>query len=141
MAHALRQLRANDDVRRISAADASPVALLASTLRTRWSAATSVDEKAWSADNPAWGQCAVTSLVVQDRFGGCLLRARFNGTTHYWNRLPSGEEVDLTREQFGAVADFPEGEERDRDYVLSFPDTARRYRLLVESVQGQVVSR
>jgi hypothetical protein len=58
-----------------------------------------------------------------------------NGTAHYWNRLPSGEEVDLTREQFGGVADVPLGEERARDYVLSFPDTARRYCELSESVR------
>jgi hypothetical protein len=65
-----------------------------------------VDVADWSTSNPARGQCGVTSLVVNDIFGGELLVAEVrlpDGTrqgVHYWNRLPNGEEVDLTREQF-----------------------------------------
>jgi hypothetical protein len=63
------------------------------------------DASEWSIANPARGQCAVTSLVVHDLFGGQLLEAevrRPDGSRqgfHYWNRL-AGCEVDLTLEQF-----------------------------------------
>ncbi|HVL68770.1 MAG TPA: hypothetical protein VM364_16020 [Vicinamibacterales bacterium] len=58
--------------------------------------------------------------------------------SHYWNRLPSGEEVDLTRQQFASSIDVPPGEERERQYVLSFPDTARRYQELSDAVRARL---
>ncbi len=94
-----------------------------------WTPETSSDPSGWSPDNRAWGQCAVTALVVQDRFGGVLLRTVNEGASHYWNRLPNGDEVDLTRDQF-KTWDPGEIVERDRSYVLSFPDTVARYERL-----------
>jgi hypothetical protein len=103
---------------------------LAWALREAWSAETSADEH-WSPEQPSLGQCAVTALVVQDHLGGKLVRAEVDGVSHYWNRLPDGTEIDLTRDQF---ARFSPGrvETRSREYVLSFPETARRYHILGE---------
>jgi hypothetical protein len=103
---------------------------LRSVLEQAWSRDTSADPEGWSENNRPWGQCAVTALVLQDLFGGGLLRAKVDGISHYWNRLPSGEELDLTRDQFGPWPMIIAGEMRTRDYVLSFPDTVRRYELL-----------
>ena len=50
------------------------------------------------------GQCAVTALVVQDHCGGSILSGEVNGIPHYWNRLPTNEELDLTLRQFGRSA-------------------------------------
>jgi hypothetical protein len=96
-----------------------------------WSAETSADSEGWTPENPSWGQCAITALVLQDLFGGDLLRSTVNGVSHYWNRLPDGSEVDITLRQFGADAkcDAPPVD-RERDYVLSFPETVARYELL-----------
>ncbi|WP_308812018.1 YunG family protein [Streptomyces sp. MA5143a] len=78
-------------------------------LRASWSADTcSLDDLAsagWQPDNPSWGQCDVTALVLHDIFGGDLMLGDVHsGGEHYgyhwWNRLPSGVELDLTREQF-----------------------------------------
>jgi hypothetical protein len=82
----------------------------------------------------------VTALVIQDELGGDLLRVVVGDTTHYFNRLPGGEEVDLTREQFGSrpIPDTPVT--RARSYVLSFPDTERRYLELRESVERSAVA-
>jgi hypothetical protein len=61
----------------------------------------------WSPENPARGQCGATALTLHDLLGGHLLVAEVHypdGTRqghHWWNRLPGGIEVDLTREQFG----------------------------------------
>jgi hypothetical protein len=108
------------------------LAELARRLQHIWSQETSSDPEHWSSDNPSWGQCAVTALIVQDKFAGELLRTMVGNISHYWNELPGGEEVDLTRQQFGAKAEVGRGELRSRDYVLGFPDTAHRYRLLRE---------
>ncbi|MEV6140187.1 hypothetical protein AB0L63_29910 [Nocardia sp. NPDC051990] len=78
-------------------------------LRTSWAADTcSVDDLAraeWQADNPAWGHCDITALIVNDVFGGDLMVGEVmlgveQQGFHWWNRLPTGVELDLTRDQF-----------------------------------------
>jgi hypothetical protein len=103
---------------------------LATQLAGAWCHETSADPARWSPSNKAWGQCAVTALVVQDRFGGTLLRAEVQGLSHYWNRLPDGSEVDLTARQFEPGVLIEDGDVRERSYVLSFGETRRRYDLL-----------
>ena len=102
-----------------------------------WYRGTSSDPENWTPENPAWGQCAVTALIVQDLLGGILLRAKVNGVSHYWNVLDTGEKIDLTIAQFGDKVILNEVPvERSREYVLSFPDTKRRYELLRQLVYG-----
>lgn len=81
---------------------------VADALRASWTRATAdpVDAELWHPGNPARGQCGASAFVVQDLVGGELILAEVyfpDGTrqgVHYWNRLPDGTEVDLTREQF-----------------------------------------
>jgi hypothetical protein len=83
---------------------------LEAAIRAAWALDTCdpVDADDWSAANPARGQCGSTALVVHDLLGGELLIAeviRTEGSrqgVHYWNLLPGGTEVDLTRGQFSA---------------------------------------
>jgi hypothetical protein len=109
---------------------------LAEAIREAWSAETSVDER-WHGERPSLGQCAVTALVIQDYLGGDLLRADVGGVSHYWNRLPGGAEIDLTRDQFTQFSPR-QVETRSRDHVLSFPDTTKRYRLLRERIRARI---
>jgi hypothetical protein len=60
----------------------------------------------WRPGNPSRGQCGVTALVAHELLGGELLLGQVYAESvqrgvHYWNRLPDGTEVDLTRDQFG----------------------------------------
>ena len=48
----------------------------------------------WSADNSAAGQCTVTALLIQELLGGRIVYGELNGVEHYWNYLPSEEELD-----------------------------------------------
>ena len=97
----------------------------------------------WDSLIPSKNQCAVTALVIQDYFGGKLLRCLMsNGDSHYWN-LVGNIELDLTAQQFLYMKDYPiksETVERDRDYVLSFPDTKCRYEILSGKVDMIVKS-
>ncbi|MBT2876027.1 YunG family protein [Streptomyces cellulosae] len=77
--------------------------------RTCWAADTCSpdDLPDWRPDNPSVGHCDITTLVVNDLFGGDLLAADVSRAGaphgyHWWNRLPSGVELDLTLEQFRA---------------------------------------
>jgi len=63
-----------------------------------------------------------------------LLRGEVGPVSHYWNVLPSSEEIDLTRHQFPDGVAIESVESRTREYVLSHLDTARRYRALASAV-------
>lgn len=76
-------------------------------------------QNSWSPQNPAWGQCAVTALLIEDIEGGEILRAVIEGFgSHYYNRLSSWE-VDLTRSQFPEGTIIPPGEPVKRDDILN----------------------
>lgn len=112
--------------------------LLAEALRKSWSRETSYDPTGWSANNPAWGQCAVTALVLQDCLSGNLLVGKINGIEHYWNLLPDHTELDLTRQQFGCIRSASPPYRVDRAFVLSFANTSDRYKRLLSRVQVEL---
>ncbi|MEU5839107.1 hypothetical protein ABZ820_36340 [Streptomyces diacarni] len=78
-------------------------------LRASWAADTcspsDLTGVPWRPNNPAWGHCDITALLVHDVFGGELVVGEVRQGSdprgyHWWNQLPSGVELDLTREQF-----------------------------------------
>jgi 8-oxo-dGTP pyrophosphatase MutT (NUDIX family) len=115
---------------------------LEDAIRASWCRWTSdpVDQPGWTDAYPASGQCASTALIVQDRLGGELLIADVHEAdgsrqgVHYWNRLPDGRELDLTREQFrcGEVVGDPETVARPADVTRG--RLAGQYHLLAARV-------
>jgi len=80
-------------------------------LRASWAADTcspdDYERAGWGPENPAWGHCDVTALLLNDIFGGDLVVGEvYAGAEqqgyHWWNRLSSGLDIDLTRSQFQA---------------------------------------
>ena len=51
----------------------------------------------WSEENPSLGQCAITALIVNDFFGGKIMRCMASTGSHYYN-LINGVIVDFTKE-------------------------------------------
>ncbi len=113
-------------------------------LSKSWAKETSSDPERWNRDNPAWGQCAVTALIVNDYLGGGIVWAEAKHPdgkviSHYFNRIGE-QEIDLTRRQFPEGTIIPAGVEKKktyastRDYVLSFPATKQRYEILKQKV-------
>jgi len=91
----------------------------------------------WDPKSPAFGQCAVTALVVQDFIGGKIVKDPEHD--HYWNVLNDGTEVDLSREQFNESVKLEAKLDRARDYMLESDRsiearTPERYDLLKERV-------
>lgn len=92
----------------------------------------------WSQENPALGQCAVTALLIQQHFGGVLLRTVVEGYgSHYYNRLADGFEVDATKCQFPEGTVIPPGELAEREVVLGSErakqfQTPARYSMLCD---------
>ncbi len=96
----------------------------------------------WNARNPAFGQCAVTSLVVNDMYGGKIV---YNTDYHhYWNVLDDGTVIDLTREQFGKNVDIKPQGDATREHMLYSEAAGRaltlqRYNLLKERVERNLL--
>ena len=92
----------------------------------------------WSKDNPSLGQCAITALIVNDYFGGKIMRCMASSGSHYYN-LIDGQLVDLTVEQFlGEIPQYEQGEERTREYLLSNEDTKKRYEKLLYNLKQSI---
>ena len=111
---------------------------VSAALSQSWSLETSYDPAGWSEHNTAWGQCAVSALIVQDLLGGDLLVGKVNGIEHYWNELPDGRQLDLTKHQFRRIASLNGPTHVSREYVLSFPDTCSRYDRLRRRVLARI---
>ena len=133
---------------------------LEEALVNSWSKTTSSEPDSWDEENPAYGQCAVTTAVVQDYLGGRIEwrsiliedNSEFEDyfdegemVSHYINRV-DGHNMDFTEEQFPyehAVLFLPEeyhekmeGFENVRDYLLFSDSTYRRYRALKDRVDS-----
>jgi len=118
---------------------------LEKALDNSWSKFTSSDPFKWTKDNPSYGQCAVTSLVVQDYLGGEIVWANVmlvdgKEVSHYFNKIDNIEK-DFTIKQFPEGTVIPVGITKlenfnsTRSYILSYPPTKSRYSLLKKNVE------
>jgi len=136
------------DTKRLVNGSSSIVTLndLYNVLRESWSKETAYPscQKDWSKEDPSYGQCAITAMLVNDMFGGSIHRIRVNGGgTHYFNKI-NGKYVDLTSEQFDLYnipVDYENNEEMDRQYCGKNADTKKRYDLLVANVKAYLVGK
>ncbi|MFD3543649.1 alpha/beta fold hydrolase [Streptomyces sp. NPDC058662] len=112
-------------------------------IRAGWSAETcspdDVERAPWTADNPAWGHCDITALVVQDIVGGELVVGEvwLDGEQqgfHCWNVMPGGIRIDLTREQFRRGQTVTAGRPMGRRPGGRLPRRWEEYQLLRQRV-------
>lgn len=109
------------------------ISLLNQLLKLSWKQETCSPslKSAWQKENPSLGQCAITSLIVNDLFGGKIMRCMTSTGSHYYN-LIDNKVIDLTVDQFfGEIPKYEEGEERTREYLLNNEDTKKRYEKLL----------
>jgi len=120
---------------------------LTEAIQDSWSSKTSSGGSKLPLDNLARGQCDVSSMVVQDYFGGDLVRVHADGDgideNHYFNRLDNGTVIDTTRMQYKVrvtladnLVDLSRTKFRTiRERCLDDVDTQRRYEILKNSVK------
>jgi hypothetical protein len=81
----------------------------------------------WTIDCPSRGHCGVTALIIQDTFGGDILKTYANGEPHFYNRL-NGKIFDFTSSQFDTP---PQYENIESNRQEAFEDTnSRQYECL-----------
>lgn len=84
----------------------------------------------WSLENPSVGQSDVTSLIVNDMFGGKIMRCI---DSCYYNVIDD-EIIDLT----GEVSNYDKGEEITREDLLN-DDARSRYDRLLHDVRHNLI--
>lgn len=119
--------------------------LLLQALHASWNAATSSTPSEWSPDNPARGQCVISSLVVQDYLGGDLVRFHVTRAAgderHYANLLENSSILDTTASQYTGAEKLErlpinlKGYPTVRAKRLADPGTSTRYKLLKDRVE------
>jgi hypothetical protein len=117
-------------------------------IRDAWSLDTAEEGDGWTPENPSRGQCDITALVVQDLLGGDILGADvyLDGErieSHMWNRLASGIDIDLTREQFRRGETIGGPTIGQRTSAIADPAHPRYHRyeaylMLSERVRGRI---
>ncbi len=97
-------------------------------------------EKSWSGETsviyspdafPSYGPCAQTAILIQERFGGEILRTTgwHSRGNHFYNRI-DGKRVDFTADQF-TMSDY--------SYDLTYEDQSSSAAEAAEETQpGQV---
>lgn len=84
-------------------------------------------------NDPSYGQCAITAMIVHDLFGGTIHKIFVDGGgTHYFNKI-NGHYIDLTRDQFD-LYNIPIHYNHNETVLIEYcgknPDTQKRYQLL-----------
>jgi hypothetical protein len=76
---------------------------LRKALEVSWDVDTAYFRAKGASKHSPVGQCFSTALTVWTMLGGVVLRYRpEGGSTHFWNRIADGREVDMTGDQYGA---------------------------------------
>lgn len=100
-----------------------------------WSKETAYNQ-CFEENNPALGQCAVTSLLFQDYFGGDIYKVQYDDINHYFNVLDN-EIYDITSSQFDEPISYDNKILKSRDTILSNADTLKRYKILKERYEQE----
>ncbi len=129
-------------------------------LRQSFCKDTSFTPDKWAPENPTYGHCAVAVLIAQDILGGEIRRGllpkewaeKLGYRSHYWNVGLEAKPnyFDITAEQFpkdfpyddfinGMFEENPDLADK-REYLLSNPETKKRYKILKERFEATLRS-
>ena len=113
------------------------VVVLKKVLEKSWGKDTSY-KAIWSEENKSLGQCAVTALLVQYYLQGEIYKGNIKDErySHFWNVLPNGEVIDLTKSQFGKNdIQFVNVKNKKVNELMCNNDVKRRYEILKNRVE------
>ena len=82
----------------------------------------------WDESNKCFGMCAITSLIINDYFGGDICKIYVDGISHYFN-LIDNKIIDLTSSQFNHEIDYKDYQVIGKQKILT-DDTTNEYNIL-----------
>lgn len=99
-------------------------------LRQHWSRDSTQSPQIWSPQRPSTGQCAVSSILIRETYGGSIARGiTDHGVVHYWNVI-DGVTIDATRDQFEPDVLFTSVDPDPDEALYDFPYVRERVDLL-----------
>lgn len=104
---------------------------LREAITSTWSAETAHDPETWTPERPSTGQCYVTSMIIQDEFGGDIVAVKVPEGRHFYN-VVDGMDIDMTRDQFNNYVPLSKPKVVQRKSLTG--RTAKRYRILRDAV-------
>lgn len=81
--------------------------------------------------------CAITSLIINDYFGGVILKNNKDGISHYYN-LIENEIVDLTSVEFNCDINYENYQIVDRQEILT-EEIKNRYNILKKKIINKLL--
>lgn len=91
----------------------------------------------WSENNKCFDMCVVTSLIINDYYGGYICKIYVDGVSHYFN-LIENKIIDLTSNQFKHEIDYKDYQIINRENILT-EDTLYRYNILKEKLINKLL--
>lgn len=85
----------------------------------------------WNDNNKCFGMCAITSLIINDYFGGDICKIHVDEISHYFN-LIDDKIIDLTSSQFNHEIDYKDYQIMDRQKILTDRYNILKARLIKE---------
>ena len=85
----------------------------------------------WNDNNKCFGMCAITSLIINDYFGGNICKIHVDEISHYFN-LIDDKIIDLTSSQFNHEIDYKDYQIMDRQKILTDRYNILKARLIKE---------
>lgn len=92
----------------------------------------------WNENNKCFGMCAITSLIVNDYFGGDICKIYVDEISHYFN-LIENNIIDLTSSQFDCDIDYNNYQILTREKILT-TDTRNRYNSLKQRLINKLLT-
>ncbi len=111
--------------------------LLKELLLQSWSKETCMPEKTslWNENSPSLGQSSITSLIVNDIYGGKIIKFMTPTESHYCNLLED-KVVDFTKNQIvRETHELQNWEVIKRENLITDDDTRKRYKELLGKVR------
>jgi hypothetical protein len=85
----------------------------------------------WTPQNPANGQCGVTTLVINDLFKGDIMKTPAPDGWHFYNKI-NGQRYDFTESQFSLAIDYMDVSSNREEAFLDTNE--KQYNYLKQSV-------
>ncbi len=90
----------------------------------------------WSEDNKFYGHCAIVALIINDYFGGKIVKCKLveENISHFYNEIDC-KIIDATISQYNYLPTKVNIHYVNREEILDNPNTLERYSLLKNRIK------
>lgn len=110
-----------------------------SDIKHSWSKETAhpTAQKYWTEDKPSLGQCAITALYLNEKYGYSIWETLINNRNrHFFNKDNDGNIIDLTKDQFSSNVEIDYGNSKQRDPKQLLRSCNTRYQLFKKNLNN-----